>query len=147
MVNPMIFDILLVEDNPNDADLMMRAFKKRDLAYNLIHLEDGAQALDYLFCQGKYKDDLNQALPKIVFLDLKLPKIDGMEVLRKIRQNESTRTLPVVIVTSSAEDPDIQLAYELGANSYVVKPLNFESFSEVMSNLGFYWLSINKLPG
>ncbi|MCX6067450.1 MAG: response regulator [Chloroflexi bacterium] len=144
MNTPALIEILLVEDNPRDAELMIRAFKKRNLANNLIHLEDGAEALDYLFNRGKYGDNNNHSLPKIVLLDLKLPKIDGLDVLREIKKNEATRAIPVVIVTSSAEDPDIKLAYALGANSYVIKPVNFESFTEVMSNLGLYWLLINK---
>jgi len=146
MNTPTMIEILLVEDNPRDAELMIRAFKKRNLANNLIHVDDGAKALDYLFCKGKYADNINHPLPKIVLLDLKLPKINGLEVLKQIKETESTHTIPVVIVTSSAEDPDIKLAYELGANSYVVKPVNFESFTEVMSNLGMYWLLINKHP-
>ncbi len=139
-----IVEILLVEDNPRDAELMVRALKKRNLANNLIHVEDGSAALDFLFNRGKYQEREDSALPKIVLLDLKLPKLNGLEVLREIKKNETTRRIPVVIVTSSAEDPDIKLAYELGANSYVVKPVNFDAFSDVMSSLGLYWLLINK---
>ncbi|MGA2505150.1 MAG: response regulator [Anaerolineales bacterium] len=139
-----IVEILLVEDNPRDAELMVRALKKRNLANNLIHVEDGSAALDFLFNRGKYQEREDSALPKIVLLDLKLPKLNGLEVLREIKKNEATRRIPVVIVTSSAEDPDIKLAYELGANSYVVKPVNFDAFSDVMSSLGLYWLLINK---
>ena len=113
-------EILLVEDNPRDAELMIRALKKRNLANRLFHVSDGVEAIDF-------------------------PKIDGLQVLKEIRSNYSTRTIPVVIVTSSKEDPDILKAYELGASSYVVKPVDFESFSEVMSNLGFYWLLINTI--
>ena len=144
MNNPTDIEILLVEDNSRDAELMIRALKKRNLANNLIHVEDGSEALDYLFNRGKYEERKNNASPKIVLLDLKLPKLNGLEVLREIKKNEHTRRIPVVIVTSSAEDPDIKLAYELGANSYVVKPVNFEAFTEVMSNLGLYWLLINQ---
>jgi two-component system response regulator len=147
MNDPKIIEILLVEDNPRDAELIIRAFKKRNLANNLIHVEDGSEALDFLFNRGKYKERKESASPKIVLLDLKLPKVNGLEVLRQIKLNEHTRTIPVVVVTSSAEDPDIKLAYELGANSYVVKPVNFEAFTEVMSNLGLYWLLINQHPG
>ncbi len=141
-----IIEILLVEDNPRDAELMIRALKKRNLANNLIHVEDGSAALDFLFNRGQYAQRTDAALPKIVLLDLKLPKLNGLEVLREIRANANTHNIPVVIVTSSAEDPDIKRAYELGANSYVVKPVNFDAFSDVMSNLGLYWLLINKHP-
>lgn len=136
-------EILLVEDNPRDAELMIRALKKRNLANHLFHVSDGVEAIDFLLHKGKFSDRINTISPRIIFLDLKLPKIDGLQVLKEIRSNYSTRTIPVVIVTSSKEDPDIKKAYELGASSYVVKPVDFESFSEVMSNLGFYWLLIN----
>ena len=142
-----VIEILLVEDNPRDAELMIRAFKKRNLANNLVRVEDGVEALDFLFSRGKYEDRHGLAPAKIVLLDLKLPKMNGLEVLREIKKNEATRSIPVVVVTSSAEDPDIKLAYELGANSYVVKPVNFEKFTEVMSNIGMYWLLINQHPG
>ena len=138
-------EILLVEDNPRDAELMIRALKKRNLANRLFHVTDGVEAIDFLLHKGKFSDRINTISPRIIFLDLKLPKIDGLQVLKEIRSNYSTRTIPVVIVTSSKEDPDILKAYELGASSYVVKPVDFESFSEVMSNLGFYWLLINTI--
>ncbi len=138
-------EILLVEDNPRDAELMIRALKKRNLANRLFHVSDGVEAIDFLLHKGKFSDRINTISPRIIFLDLKLPKIDGLQVLKEIRSNYSTRTIPVVIVTSSKEDPDILKAYELGASSYVVKPVDFESFSEVMSNLGFYWLLINTI--
>ncbi|HUI89372.1 MAG TPA: response regulator [Anaerolineales bacterium] len=141
-----VIEILLVEDNPRDAELMIRALKKRNLANNLIHVEDGSEALDFLFNRGKYQERKNSSVPKVVLLDLKLPKVDGLEVLREMRENESTRKIPVVVVTSSSEDPDIKRAYELGANSYVVKPVEFEAFTEVMSNLGLYWLLVNHPP-
>jgi two-component system response regulator len=147
MTDPKMIEILLVEDNPRDAELIIRALTKRNLANHLFHVEDGSEALDFLFNRGKYEGHINLALPKIVLLDLKLPKVNGLEVLREIKNHETTRSIPVVIVTSSAEDPDIKLAYELGANSYVVKPVNFEAFTEVMSNLGLYWLLINQHPG
>ncbi len=146
MSKPGIVEILLVEDNMQDAELMIRALKKRNLANNLIHLTDGAEALDFLFIRGKYSEREKSTLPKIMLLDLKLPKVNGLEVLREIKKNDKMRTMTVVVVTSSAEDPDIKLAYELGANSYVVKPVNFDAFSEVMTNLGMYWLLINKYP-
>jgi len=146
MKNSEIVDILLVEDNPQDAELMVRALKKHNLSNQLFTVEDGAEALDFIFNRGKYEHtDISNA-PKVVFLDLKLPKVDGLEVLRLLKQDDRTRTIPVVIVTSSCEDPDIRTAYSLGANSYVVKPIDFEGFAEAMSNLGFYWLLINKNP-
>jgi two-component system, response regulator len=139
-------DILLVEDSPNDAELIVRALKKNHLA-NRIHVaEDGAQALDILFARGKYAQRENSVPPKIVLLDLKLPKVSGLEVLREIKSDERMKKIPVVIVTSSREDPDIAEAYSLGANSYVVKPVEFEQFVEAMSNLGLYWLLVNQPP-
>ena len=141
-----VIEILLVEDNPRDAELMIRALKKHNLANKLIRVEDGSEALDFLFNRGKYEERKDSSVPKVVLLDLKLPKVDGLEVLREIRKNEDTRKIPVVVVTSSSEDPDIKQAYELGANSYVVKPVEFESFTEVMSNLGLYWLLVNHPP-
>jgi two-component system, response regulator len=137
-------EILLVEDNMRDAELMIRALRKRNLMNQLFHVLDGIDALDFLFRREQYENLRNTTLPKIIFLDLKLPRMNGLEVLREIKTNKILKLIPVVIVTSSNEDPDIKNAYELGANSYIVKPVNFESFSEVMSNLGFYWLLINK---
>ena len=137
-------DILLVEDNPQDVELTVRALKKRNLANRLFVVEDGAEALDFMFGRGQYaqRDLVNS--PKVVLLDLKLPKLNGLEVLRAIKADERTRTIPVVMVTSSREDPDIQAAYELGANSYVVKQVDFDTFLEATSHLGFYWLLVNQ---
>jgi two-component system response regulator len=146
MINPELIEIVLVEDNPRDAELMIRALKKRNLANNLIHLGDGAEALDFVFNRGKFTGVNRTVTPKVMLLDLKLPKVNGLEVLREIKANELMSTMAIVIITSSAEDPDIKLAYKLGVNSYVVKPVNFDAFSEVMSNLGMYWLLINKHP-
>ena len=131
-------DILLVEDNPNDAELTQRAFRKSDVDVRLAIVRDGAEALDYLF-GGKPR-------PKVVLLDLKLPKIDGIDVLRRIRAGERTRTIPVVVLTSSQEERDIVECYELGANSYVVKPVDFDRFYRTVSDIGAYWLVLNKLP-
>jgi two-component system, response regulator len=139
-----IVDILLVEDNPRDADLTIRALKRRNLANQLTVVEDGAQALDFLFCQGIYESRAAFHSPKVILLDLKLPKVDGLEVLAQIKKNERTKSIPVVILTSSREDPDIKAAYELGANSYVVKPVDFDDFLEAMSHIGFYWLLVNQ---
>lgn len=137
-------EILIVEDNPNDATLMMRALKKNHLANNIKICEDGEDALNYLFNKGKYEGTVDHTALRVVFLDLKLPKIDGLEVLKEIRKNEITRKLPVVILTSSKEDPDIKSAYDLGANSYVVKPVQFEDFVKAVSQLGMYWLILNE---
>ena len=146
-MNPFeIVDILLVEDNPRDAELTIRAFKKRNLANQLYVAKDGAEALDFIFCQGTYAERANLRMPKVVLLDLKLPKIDGLEVLHAIKSNEHTCRIPVVILTSSQQDPDIKAAYNLGANSYVVKPVNFEGFVEAMSQLGLYWILVNITP-
>ena len=139
-------DILLVEDNPQDAELTTRALKKNNLANRLITVEDGAEALDFIFCRGKYATRNNGQSPKVVLLDLKLPKVSGLEVLRALKQDEKTRSIPVVIVTSSREDPDIKTAYALGANSYVVKPVDFDAFAESVSSLGLYWLLVNQPP-
>lgn len=137
-------DVLLVEDNPQDAELTVRALRKRNLANRLFVVEDGAAALDFLFCRGPYAGRDVGCPPKVVLLDLKLPKVTGLEVLRALRSDERTRAIPVVIVTSSREDPDIRTAYELGVNSYVVKPVDFDAFLEAMTNLGFYWLMVNQ---
>ena len=139
-------DILLVEDNPRDAELIIRALKKRNLANRLFVVEDGAEALDFIFARGRYAPRKTADHPKVVLLDLKLPKLNGLEVLEAIKADERTRLLPVVIVTSSHEDPDIQAAYNLGANSYVVKPVEFDAFTEAMSQVGFYWLLVNRAP-
>jgi two-component system, response regulator len=137
-------DILLVEDNPNDSELTLRALRKSHLANNIFCVEDGADALDWVFRKGKFVDRPVGVWPRVILLDVKLPKVNGLEVLREIKSHEETRTIPVVMVTSSREDPDIKSAYELGANSYVVKPVDFESFQEAMVNVGLYWLLINQ---
>jgi two-component system response regulator len=139
-----VIDILLVEDNPQDAELMIRSLKKTNVANPIYHVEDGAEALDFLYCRGSYQDKNVSNVPKVVFLDLKLPKISGLEVLRQIKADTKLRSLPIIVVTSSREDPDIKTAYELGANSYVVKPVAFDSFVETMKNLGYYWLLVNE---
>lgn len=141
-----VVDILLVEDNPSDAELTLRVLKKNNLANNLFVLPDGAEALDFIFCRGLYIHRQNQPQPKVVFLDLKLPKVDGLEVLKQIKSDERAKTIPVVIVTSSQEEKDLVQSYELGANSYIVKPVDFDNFSRVLTDLGFYWLLLNKVP-
>jgi two-component system response regulator len=139
-------DILLIEDNPQDAELTIRALRRHNITNKLIVLEDGAEALDFIFCRGKYTQREITNHPKIVLLDLKLPKVNGLEVLRAIKADGRTRMIPVVMITSSRQDPDMKTAYESGANSYVVKPLDFNSFVESMSQLGLYWLLVNKSP-
>lgn len=141
-----VIDILLAEDNPKDAELTIRAFKKQNIANRMFVVEDGEEALDFLFCRGKYSDRENKQNPRVVLLDLKLPKVNGLEVLRAMKSDERTRIVPVVIVTSSREDPDIQVAYQLGANSYVVKPVGFDTFMESVANIGLYWLLVNQAP-
>ena len=143
MTDLIVVEVLLVEDNPRDAELTIRALKKHNLANQLVHVQDGAEALDFLFARGKYEGLKIDSPPRVVLLDLKLPKINGLEVLRLIKASERTRSIPVVVVTSSAEDPDIRAAYKLGVNSYVVKPVQFEAFMEAMSKLGIYWLMVN----
>jgi len=141
-LNPV--DLLLVEDNPHDGELIVRALRKRNLANRLFVVEDGAEALDFIFHRGKFAQREATPHPKVVLLYIKLPKVNGLEVLRAIKSDAQTRAMPVVMVTSSEQDPDIQTAYELGANSYVVKPVEFDAFQEVMIQLGFYWLLVNR---
>jgi two-component system response regulator len=141
-----VIDILLVEDNPRDAELTIRAIKKRNLINPIHVVEDGAEALDFIFCRGAYSERDCSRPPKVILLDLKLPKLSGLEVLKALKSEEQTRSIPVVVVTSSQEDPDIKAAYALGANSYVVKPVDFDVFVEAMSNLGLYWLLVNQPP-
>ncbi|MBI5100443.1 MAG: response regulator [Nitrospirae bacterium] len=141
-----VVDILLVEDNPRDAEMISRALRKQNIANPLSVVEDGAEALDFIFCRGAYADRDISNQPKVVLLDLKLPKVNGLEVLKAIKTEAHTRTIPVVIVTSSQEDPDIKTAYALGANSYVVKPVSSDAFIDAMSRLGLYWLLVNRPP-
>jgi len=140
-------DLLLVEDNTQDAELAIRELKKHNLSNNLYHVKDGEEALEFIFATGKYADtrDVNHT-PKLILLDIHMPKVNGIEVLEKIKSTESIKMIPVVILTSSKEDPDIKRCYNLGANSYIVKPLNFEGFAEAIKNLGFYWLLLNQPP-
>ncbi len=138
--------ILLVEDNADDEVLALRAFSKSNISNPIVVARDGAEALDYLFAQGQYADRDSRDLPAVVLLDLKLPKIDGLEVLRRIRDNEQTRMLPVVVLTSSRQDEDLVSSYNLGANSYVRKPVDFNEFVAAVGQLGMYWLLLNQLP-
>jgi CheY-like chemotaxis protein len=137
--------VLLVEDNPDDVELALRAFKKSRLLNEIVVVRDGAEALDYLFGTGAYAD-YPLTLPQLILLDLKLPKIDGLEVLRQIRENEQTKLLPVVIMTSSREDQDLFKSYSLHANSYICKPVDFNEFREAVQQLGLYWLVLNEAP-
>ena len=139
-------EIVLVEDNPNDAELTLRALKKGSLVNNIIHLKDGAEALDYLFCEGKYLGRDKNNKPKLILLDLKMPKVDGIEVLRRVRSHPDTKHIPVVVLTSSNEDPDVATCYDLGVNSYIVKPVGFDNFMKSVNELGVYWLLLNQTP-
>ena len=138
-------DILLAEDNPTDAELALRALRRRKLVNKVVWVRDGSEALDYLFCTGSYAGRTN-GNPKLILLDLKMPKVDGLEVLEKVKSDERTRATPVVIMTSSQEERDLVDSYRLGANSFIVKPVDFDQFIDAVSKAGFYWAVINKLP-
>lgn len=138
-------EILLVEDNNNDAELCIRALKKHNLANKLLWVKDGEEALEVLFHTGRYAALANGA-PKVVLLDLRLPKVDGLQVLEKVRADPRTRIIPIVVLTSSKEDKDVARAYQLGANSFIAKPVAFEDFVNTVAQLGLYWLMVNKPP-
>ncbi|MFA6978914.1 MAG: response regulator [Ignavibacteriaceae bacterium] len=137
-------EILLVEDNPADAELTLRALKKVHIANKVFLVNDGDEALDFLFARGKFTGREHIQNPKVILLDLKLPKISGLEVLRSIKSDDKLKSIPVVVLTSSKEDPDVRQSYALGANSYVVKPVGFENFLKAVSELGMYWLLLNQ---
>jgi len=138
-------DILLVEDNPDDAKLVIRALKKCNLGNKLIHLSDGEQALDFLFGKGEFSErKVDEDKPRVILLDLKMPKIDGLQVLKAIREDPRTKVIPVVIMTSSAEEKDIVNTYNSGVNAYVVKPVGFDNFSKAVAELGMFWLLVNQ---
>ena len=139
-------ETLLVEDNPTDAELCIRALKHHNLGDRLIWVKDGAEALDFLFGTGAFTDRGTNNRPKVVLLDLRMPKVDGMEVLRRVRADQRTRTIPIVVLTSSKDDRDIAEAYRLGANAFVSKPVEFGAFADAVTRLGLFWVRVNKPP-
>ncbi len=139
-------EVLLVEDNPHEAQLALRCFKQYNLGNRLLHIDDGIEALDFIFSRGKYEGAQTSEKLKVIFLDLKLPKVDGLEILRQIKSEECTRTIPVVVLTSSSEESDIATAYRFGTNSFMVKPVDFDTFTQVISDLARYWILTNVPP-
>jgi len=135
-----VVEILLVEDNMEDADLTIRALKKFNLSNNLLHLQDGQEAIDFLFAQKPTR------IPKIILLDLRMPKVDGIEVLRRVKSDERKKTIPVIVLTSSQEEKDIIDSYQMGVNAYIVKPVNFEKFVKAVADIGYFWLLLNQPP-
>ena len=145
MKNNVPIEILLVEDNPYDVELTLRAFKQYNIANNICTVRDGAEALEFIFCTGAYADR-DSSVPKLILLDLKLPKLDGVEVLQRIKADPRTKLIPVVALTTSNAERDVKECYQLGINSYIVKPLDFKQFSEAIRQVGLYWLLLNRLP-
>ena len=139
-------EILLAEDSPKDAEMTQRALRKHNLGNRVHWVKDGAEALDFLFCRGAYADHDMTRPPKLVLLDIKMPKVDGIEVLRQVKADERTRVIPVVVMTSSNEERDVMESYRLGVNSYIVKPVEFASFLEVVAKIGLYWVLTNRVP-
>jgi two-component system response regulator len=138
-------EVLIVEDNDEDAELAIRALKKHHLANNVVHLSDGEQALDFIFGRGNYSGRVISQMPRVILLDIKMPKVSGLEVLKAVKSDPLMKVIPVVILTSSEEDPDIKKSYELGANSYIVKPVEFDNFSRTVADLGMYWMVVNRV--
>lgn len=143
MVDPV--EILLVEDNPSDQELTLKALNKYKLSNSIYTVEDGAEALDFVFAEGQYSSRNISLLPKLILLDLKLPKVSGLEVLKKIKSDQRTKRIPIVVLTSSKEEKDIVESYEYGVNSYIVKPVDFSKFIESIREIGFYWLLLNQI--
>lgn len=139
-------EILLIEDNPHEAQLVIRTLKKNNLANRLLHIDDGAEALSFIFATEKYSDRKIEDHPKLILLDLKLPKVDGLEILKQVKSDERTKSIPVIVLTSSREEQDLVKSYQLGVNSYIVKPVDFESFSKSVTELGLYWMVLNENP-
>lgn len=139
-------EVLLVEDNVHDAEMTIRALKKVNLANNLVHVKDGEEALEFIYARGRFSDRQPSDVPKVILLDIKMPKVDGIEVLKQLKAHETSKSIPVVIMTSSKEEQDIISSYQLGVNSYVVKPVDFEGFARAVSQLGMYWLLTNQPP-
>jgi two-component system, response regulator len=146
MMEDELIDILLIEDNAHDAEMTIRALKKNRIASGIVHLNDGVRALEYLFGTGIYAGRNVNNKPKLILLDLKMPKVDGIEVLESIKANENTKKIPVVVLTSSSENPDIDKCYTLGANSYIVKPVEFNNFMDAIAHSGIYWMQFNQPP-
>jgi len=140
-------EVLLVEDNDQDAEMTLRALKKENMANNVHRVEDGQQALHFIFATGPYSNRNVKNGPRVVLLDLKLPKVDGLEVLRRVKADERTKMIPVVVMTSSKEDRDMVESYKLGVNSYIAKPVEFEKFIDAVKQFGLYWLLVNRIPG
>jgi two-component system, response regulator len=141
-----VVEILIIEDNPNDAEMALRALKKNNLANNVLVLSDGEMALDFIFAKGKFAGRKEAPRPKIILLDLKLPKVDGLEVLKEIKSHAETKIIPVIVLTSSREESDLITSYRLGVNSYIVKPVDFDKFVDAVRDLGLYWLLLNQQP-
>lgn len=141
-----VVEILLVEDNPQDLELALRALRKANFSNHIQVARDGAEALDFIFCEGVHQERKIEEVPKVILLDLKLPKVDGLEVLKRIKEDPRTSPIPIVILTSSREQRDVVESYRLGVNSYIVKPVNFEGFASAVRELGMYWLLLNQPP-
>lgn len=139
-------EVLLVEDSDEDAELVIRSLKKHNLGNNLVHVSDGVEALDFIFARGKFSDRSVGDIPKVILMDLKMPKMDGLQVLKEIKKDDRTKMIPVIMMTSSKEEKDIVDSYQLGVNSFIVKPVGFENFSKAVAEFGMYWLLINQPP-